>query len=227
MSKLQVWLLVGILYSPVLYQLIRGIIIHREELLLKGRVLLKYLVIAITPPLILLGIVWHVNIFDYEKPKSYSEINSISFKNFRGMEFFRNEFMGSSRYAYIVTSLETEIYDDSVTIEAYFHPSRSYVYNQYVTSEELLRHELYHFKITEVHSRLAKKRIAALDTFSREKAGEIIDHTKEDEWAFQKKYDFDTFHSYVYSEQKRYENQIDSMLLALNEYKKAKIIVNE
>ena len=39
----------------------------------------------------------------------------------------------------------------------------------------------------------------------------------------QKAYDYDTFHSYVFSEQKRYEKEVDSLLTSLIKYERPKI----
>jgi hypothetical protein len=60
------------------------------------------------------------------------------------------------------TSINYEIENDSLKVESFFHPSSSYVYNQNAFSKELLSHELYHFKITELYVRMIKKRIFEL-----------------------------------------------------------------
>lgn len=50
---------------------------------------------------------------------------------------------------------------------------------------------------------------------------------KIEERAFQKEYDYNTFHSYVLSEQKKYEKEVDSLLTLLIKYKNPKIIIND
>lgn len=100
----------------------------------------------------------HTNYLNYEAPIPYKEIDKITFKNFRGLEFFRKELNGNHRFAYVVTTIENDINQNGVYVEAFFHPSRSFVYNKNSYSKELLRHELYHFKITELFARKIKKR---------------------------------------------------------------------
>ena len=76
------------------------------------------------------------------------------------MEFFKKSLYGNEKFAYVVSTLESEISDNYVTIQSLFHPSRSYVYNSHSNSHELLTHEKYHIKITELYARKAKKRIS-------------------------------------------------------------------
>ena len=54
---------------------------------------------------------------------------------------------------------------------------------------------------------------------------EVISTIWVEERNFQAKYDYDTFHSYVFSEQKKYERTIDSLLNLLSKFEKPKIVV--
>ena len=108
-----------------------------------------------------------------------------------------------------------------------FYPSRSFVYKKNTNSKELLTHEKYHIKITELFTRKAKEEISSLKIFDKNKIKGIIRDVKTKERAFQKEYDYNTFHSYVFSEQKRYEKEVDSLLTLLTAYKKPKITIDE
>ncbi|MFY7672309.1 DUF922 domain-containing protein [Tenacibaculum sp. MEBiC06402] len=219
-----------IYFSPIFYQLT---IVLRE--LKKGnklplKKLFRFLKISISiliPTVVFFFIISHTNYLNYQKPMRFNEYDKITFDNFKGLNFFKKSLYGSTRFAYIVTSIETQIETDSVSIEALFHPSRSFVYNRKTYSKDLLNHEKYHFKITELFVRKAKKKISRLQLKNEQKINYIVTSIKKEERKYQKAYDYNTFHSYVHSEQKRYEKEIDSLLNLLSEYKKSKITLNE
>ncbi len=168
-----------------------------------------------------------VNFLDYESPIGYDRINNISFKNFRGLEFFQKSLYGNKSFAYIKTSIEYEFEKDSILVQSFFHPSSSYVYNQNAFSNPLLKHEMYHFKITELYTRIAKKRISELNKANKNQIENIISAIKREEQSYQIEYDNDTFHSYVLSEQKKYERNIDSLLNLYNNFRNHKVVINE
>lgn len=168
-----------------------------------------------------------INFLDYEKPIPYSKIDEISFENFRGLEFFQKSLHGNKSFAYIYTSIEYYFEDNSIIIESFFHPSRSFVYNKKVYSKDLLQHEIYHFKITELYSRIAKQRIAELTAPSKSEIEKIISEIKQEENVYQQEYDNETFHSYILGEQKKYEKDIDSLLSLYKKFTQPKIIINE
>jgi hypothetical protein len=168
-----------------------------------------------------------INFLDYESPKKYDEINQITFNDFKGLEFFQNSLYGNKHFAYIKTSIDYEIENDSVKVESFFHPSSSYVYNKNVFSKELLTHELYHFKITELYVRMIKKRISEFKKTDKTEIESLISQLEIKERRFQFKYDDDTFHSYVLSEQKKYEKNIDSLLNLHSNFKNPKVYINE
>lgn len=230
MNEHFILLLIFLLYfSPVFYQL--TIVIKENKKgnkipLKKFLSILKYSLLIFIIALSGFAVLSHTNFLDYEKPLTFDKYNQITFQNFRGLEFFKKSLYGNERFAYVVTSIETDINEDSVTIESLFYPSRSFVYKKSTNSKELLSHEKYHIKITELFSRKAKERISKLNQFDKKEIENIINTIKKEERKFQKEYDYDTFHSYVLSEQKRYEKEIDSLLNLLIEYKKPKIQFN-
>ncbi|OXA82943.1 hypothetical protein B0A56_03250 [Flavobacterium columnare NBRC 100251 = ATCC 23463] len=168
-----------------------------------------------------------INFLDYQKPINYKHINQITFKNFKGLEFFQKSLYGNKSFAYVKTSIDYEYENDSIRIESFFHPSSSYVYNKNAYSKDLLIHEMYHFKITELYTRIAKKRITDLKKVNKNQIEDLISKIKKEEQDYQIKYDDDTFHSYVLSEQKKYEKTIDSLLSLHNNFKNSKVYINE
>jgi hypothetical protein len=153
----------------------------------------------------------------------FDKIKSITFENFRGLEFFQKSLFGNKHFAYVKTTIDYEIDGDSIGIQALFHPSSSFVYNKKIFSKDLLTHELYHFRITELYARIAKARISVLNGADEETAERVIDEVKKEENSYQIRYDDDTFHSYVLSEQKKYERNVDSLLDLQSKYKDFKI----
>ncbi|WP_303318508.1 hypothetical protein Q4Q34_04145 [Flavivirga abyssicola] len=213
-------------FSPAIYQL-RFVLKERSKgnskpfkKLLR---ILKFSLIILIPVTIFFVALVYINFLDYERPIPYSKIDSISFKNFRGFEFFKKSLYGNKRFAYIVTEIKSSINQEHVIIETYFHPSRSFVYNTHSKNKELLTHELYHFRIAELYSRLAKQKISNLDSLTEFEIKKIINDYKIKERDYQRDYDYDTFHSYVLSEQKKYEKTVDSLLNLLSEFKNPKV----
>lgn len=229
-DNLIITLAILLLFSPVInqwYLLLKERKAENKKVLKKLFRLTKYSFLILIFISIIFGILSHTNFLNYEKPITFDKFDKITFENFRGLEFFKKSLYGNERFAYVVTSIESEIDGNSVTVQSLFHPSRSFVYKTNTNSKELLMHEKYHIKITELFSRKAKAKISNLKKFNKNKIEGIIREVKTNERAFQKKYDYDTFHSYVFSEQKKYEKEVDSLLTLLKEYKKPKITINE
>jgi len=221
-------LLITLYFSPVFYQFIIVLKESRKGNRVPLKKLLKfvkYSFLVLSLLVVGFGIISHTNYFNYEKPLTYDKFDQITFENFRGLEFFKKSLYGNEHFAYVVTTIDSEIDKNKVTVNSLFHPSRSYVYNTYTNSKELLTHEKYHIKITELYTRKAKKKLSELNSFSINKIEGILKQTKQEERAFQKSYDYDTFHSYVLSEQKKYEKDIDSLLNLLNEFENPTITI--
>ncbi len=219
-----------VIFSPVIYQLVIVIREHKKERKLaikRLRKLIKGCLLILIPVSLIIAVLSHTNYLDYEQPISFERFDEITFENFRGIELFKKTLLGSEKFAYVVTSIDFEVKGDEVEVKSLFHPSRSFVYDKYANSKELLTHEKYHFKITELFARKARKQIKNLDLVSKKKVVEIIKQIKTQERAYQQKYDYDTYHSYIFSEQKKYEQKIDSLLSLFANYKKSKIAFNE
>lgn len=193
---------------------------------MKNRIL-KNIIIGITILFIGFVTLTQINFLDYESPKKFNEIDKITFANFRGLEFFQNTLYGNEHFAYVKTTIDYKFENDSILIESFFHPSSSYVYNQNTFSKDLLTHEMYHFKITELFTRIAKKKIKELQQPSKNDLKELIGKIKIEESNYQYEYDDETFHSYVLGKQKKYEKTIDSLLNLYNNFKNPKVKINE
>lgn len=96
------------------------------------------------------------------------------------------------------------------------------MYDKKSNSIDLFTHEIYHFKITEIFARKIRKEITQNNINNKSIIENVVEKNINLENKFQKKYDYDTFHSYVYNEQKKYEKLIDSILNSLNKYKNSK-----
>lgn len=216
-------IIISVIYLPLI---ILTILVHLKKIKIpkvsfKKVIKINLLLIFIITIAIL--IINHINFLDYEKPISYKEIDRITFKNFRGLNLFKKELYGEKNFAYVYTTIDCSYTKDSMEIGAVFHPSRSYVYDKKSNSVDLLTHELYHFKITEIFARKIRKEIVQKKITDKDEIKRILDKNILLEDEFQKKYDYDTFHSYVYKEQKKYEKVIDSTLNNLNDFKDLKI----
>ncbi len=216
-------------FSPVIYQ---AILLIKEEKVKRKKILNKLLkIIKITVPIFIIAtsiilILNHTNYLNYSKPIPFKDYDKITFKDFKGLEFFHKEFEGSKQFAYIVTTIKYQIDKDSTKITALFHPSRSFVYDRNSKDKGLLTHELYHFKITEVYARRLRKAISKTKFSSKQKLEEIILNYWKKERNYQQKYDYDTYHSYIYGEQKKYEREIDSLLYLFIDFKSPKVKAN-
>lgn len=164
-----------------------------------------------------------INFLDYRKPISYEKVDSISFNDFVGYEFFREELYGSERFAYVYVTIDAEINDDNVVVESFFHPSRSYVYNKKIKSDLLFTHEIYHFKIAELFARKIRRDITNLSVKEETKIEEILKKYRSEERNYQILYDKETFHSYVMQKQIKYQKEVDSLLYLLKKFEQPKI----
>ena len=183
---------------------------------------MKYNLLLFTAALLLLSAatVFEVNFLAYKPPVPYSRWRTITFYDFKGYKRPGETLFGSTAFAFIKTNRETRLINDT-TVEAtsYFHPSRSYVFEQQIRSPDLLEHELYHFHITEYCTRLLKKELMDYKLpFTQSKLEEMDEKYTLFENNMQMTYDDETYHSYVLKEQKKWEKFIDSSLVQLELY---------
>lgn len=164
--------------------------------------------------------VFEVNYLDYSSPVPYANWQQINFYSFKALKKPGLTLFGVAEFAFIKTNREVRFINDSeIEITSYFHPSRSYVFDQQIRNPGLLRHELYHFQLTEYISRLFRKEIA---DHSQAASHSLVRSLEDQYWEMEKnmqmQYDDDSYHSYVLKEQKRWESYIDSGLVSLHNY---------
>ena len=180
---------------------------------------MKFTIFFLAAGIILLAaaIVFDVNYFNYSRPVPYSQLQKISFHDFRALKKPGLTLKGVQEFAYIKTNRRIHyVNNGNVEITTYFHPSRSYVFANNIRDRDLLTHELYHFHISEYCTRLLRKEISET---SNNISDNMIVRLHEKYYQFenemQLKYDEDTYHSYVMKEQKKWEIKIDSLLQSL------------
>lgn len=167
---------------------------------------------------------FEVNIFDYSKPIEYSLHEEISLNDFNGFKLPGQTLQGGSKFAFITNSIEYEVKTNLVSIKSYFHPSRSYVYIDNLQNENLLRHEMYHFHITEIWAREFRSIVSEFEKSPTTKdLDQIYDSIFNQANYMQKEYDFDTDHSYLLGKQLEWQIKVDSMLNALSEFESTEI----
>lgn len=165
----------------------------------------------------------HINFLQYQRPIPFKNIDKITFKDFKGFEFFRKELHGTEKFAYVITSIDYEIEHNELEVVAYFHPSESYVYNSNCYNNELLRHEMYHFRITEVYARKIKHYIKEQNIQQVSAIKSVISNFKKEENNFQAAYDIETCHGVILKKQILYQKKIDALLINLKKFKNDKI----
>lgn len=170
-------------------------------------------------PLLLLTTLFNVNILSYRAPIAFSSGTSIDLQMFKGWNRPGGNLDGSSRFAFITSTIEYEMHKDGVEVEAYFHPSRSYVYNKNLIDRFLLKHEIYHFHIAEYWARTFRKRISEFDSKpSRQMLKLDFESIQENEYRMQVQYDRETAHGYILGRQKDWIDKIDSLLTQLDDF---------
>jgi hypothetical protein len=168
-----------------------------------------------------------INFISYESPIPYSSVKSINFYDFRGLRKPGETLYGATKFAFIKTSREYRIINDSSAwIISLFHPSRSYIYDQQIRNNGLLQHELYHFHITEYFSRMTRRQLANTPRPLKSEVIEaFINQYQSLEAAMQQEYDNESWHGYVLKEQKKWEYFTDSALASLVAYADPMVIL--
>ena len=169
------------------------------------------------------------NYFEYAAPIPYSNLKSITLSNFKGLKLPGESLDGMGDFAFIKSNRVVQyIPGQSVTITTLFYPCRSYVFNRDLWNNDLLTHELYHMRITEYCSRLFRQEVAGYK-------GDITDFLLDDwqlkyhniERDMQLQYDDDSYHSYVLSQQLKWERKVDSCLQSLIKYSNPLVVLKK
>jgi hypothetical protein len=168
-----------------------------------------------------------VNYLSYKSPMPYSKWREITLADFKGLKRPDQTLDGQSDFAFIVSDVKVKRSDGIIAVTSYFHPARSYVFNDKLQNNDLLIHELYHFHITEYCARLLRKSIILSGKPISDKTLESMKNKiKHYADSLQYEYDDQTYHSYVVGKQKNWERVIDSCLNSLKGYESV-IITNQ
>lgn len=185
---------------------------------LKSKINTAVLIVGST--MLAVSVLFHVNILRYSSPVPFAEIDRITLKDFKGYRKPYQTLDGQREFAFITTTLNWKRTDKGVEVQAAFHPARSYVYNDKIADRFLLKHELYHFRITEIFARKCRQELSRKKQFPTNKAiSKIVSAQELSERGMQRRYDEGSYHGYIMKEQKRWENEIDSLLNLLDGYK--------
>ncbi|NBP68955.1 MAG: hypothetical protein EBR30_24880 [Cytophagia bacterium] len=158
----------------------------------------------------------------YSKPIPFKYIDKITLKDFKGYRKPFETLYGEKGFAFITTTLDYTINENQLEVNALFHPSRSYTYNDRF-DRLLLKHELYHFRITEVFARKCRMALAQEKMPSVENIEKCLAQFNLSENEMQQQYDRESFHGYLMKDQIRWEKRIDSLLVLTKEYEETKI----
>lgn len=186
----------------------------------------KIHVVALTLGLFLLCLLisFEINFFNYSKPIEYKFHKEIGLKDFNGFKLPGQTLQGGSEFAFITTNIEYEIGNNNIDIRAYFHPARSYVYIDDLENEDLLRHEIYHFHITEIWAREFRKKVSQLkQTPTNKILKSIYKNIIRESNLMQTSYDYDSNHGYLLGNQISWQNRVDSLLNDLKDFKNSDI----
>ncbi len=165
-------------------------------------------------------ILFDFNYLGYKAPVPYSDIDSITFADFRGLSRPGARFHNSARFATVSSEIKVRrAGTEYVYIESFFYPARSYVYYPNLYDNVLLGHEMCHFRITEYHARLMRKEISVTPgAADRKTLNSLRKHIVTAAAEMQHKYDSETRHNTLQEEQVRWQVRIDSLLTSLDGY---------
>lgn len=174
------------------------------------------IVLILGSALLALAVIYDVNFLRYKAPMEYSSWKEITWSDFRAIKRPHQTLEGSVYFAFISTEIKVQQNPDKAEVRTYFHPSRSYTYNEKNAGDDLLRHEIYHLHITEYWARLIRKNFAELGRESDNAEFVNAYLHRENEWQYQ--YDTETAHGYLLGKQRSWQTKIDSCLMSLEKY---------
>lgn len=165
-------------------------------------------------------IAFEINIFNYSAPIEHARYKKISLNDFDGFKLPGQTLQGGNRFAFITTNIETQIEKDKIIVTSFFHPARSYVYVDNLQDESLLRHEIYHFHITEIWAREIRKEIVNRRTIVNDvELDFIFKQSIQKLNEMQRAYDYDSDHGYLLGKQVEWQERVDSLIKLLEPYK--------
>lgn len=160
--------------------------------------------------LIILGSI-ESNLFVKRGQLYYQQSDSLTWNDFRGYPNYLSQYAAAIS-SYFDYSSNANL--DTITVNSYMNKHHSWVSSYYTDSDYILRHELYHFKITELHARKLRKWIC-------ENRDQITGKRLEKQYRtltyeldlMQDIYDSQTDHGALLEKQKDWEYIVDSLVV--------------
>ncbi len=216
--------IVGLLYAAVLlpdliklYKIFKAPSIGKVQIRLVER--LNWIILSIGILSTVIIVTFRVNIFSYQSPMPFSSISEITLEDFKGLKKPYQMHQGINSFAFISTNIVVKRINNGWNIVSYFHPARSYTYQHELETKELLIHELYHFKVTEIGARELRKQISNYDEIPEwPEVKKLLTESNLNLDSMQQKYDYETNHSLLLGKQLQWQKKIDSLLNSLDFY---------
>lgn len=161
-----------------------------------------------------IAVLYDVNYLKYKRPMDYSQWKQITWSDFRAIKRPRQTLQGMSSFAFITSEIKIQRYSDRVIVTTLFHPARSYTFSEQSAGQDLLKHELYHFHISEYVAREIRQMFSTPNM----KDVEFVNSYLQREDSLQAQYDEETAHGYLLGQQRKWQDKIDSCLNSLRNY---------
>lgn len=146
----------------------------------------------------------------------WSETNKLTWSDFKGTPDAGSNFVASTNSG-MSFSFSYSIRNDEVsynfTNESFFYPEMSW-YKKGNVSDYILAHEQTHFDISELHSRIFKKRMeeGVFTKNIKKEVNELYKEVESERIAMQSRYDDETNHSQIIEAENRWRNYVAEQL---------------
>ena len=162
-------------------------------------------------------------IFPDKDKISWEENRPLKWKDFKGKIPNKN----TDDYAITSINFSYEILaGNKILISNYMNKKKSWVIKDKQT-DNLLKHEQYHFNLSEGYAREMRKAMQKIEIPSTKNIQLVYAEWIQKHKEAQEQYDRETAHSVNRAEQIKWENKIDSLLNSLSEYKSKIVILDK
>jgi len=163
------------------------------------------------------------DVFPDKDKISWEENKPLTWKDFKG-EIPRKK---TTQVAYTTVNIKYSVLTkNSIQVENCFVKNESWVKKNY-KQPHILKHEQYHFNLSEVYAREMRKAMQKIEIPSTKNVQLVYDEWIQKHKEAQEQYDRETAHSVNRAEQIKWENKIDSLLNSLSEYKSKIVILDK
>ncbi len=159
-----------------------------------------------------------------EEVIEWNESRALTWADFKGEPILNTSAVALTAsgitFGYSVKTSNGKIVDFSTTVESHFYPNKSW-YIKSKSNDYILKHEQLHFDITELYTRKFRKEIQQLKVNQniRQQLNDLHYAINQELRNTQKRYDEESEHSIVKSEQQRWNMYIAEELKKLDSYK--------